>query len=213
MLLYDSGGPGNCYKVRLLLAHLGLEYERRELDVVDRLEPAEVLGGLKPGLRVPTLVLDDGGPRVSRARSSGTSATARRMCPATRTNGPVLQWMFLRAVPHEPYVAVARFWLTKGIEVSAEDLAERQRASPPPLDAMQANSLHRVPSSASVTRSPTSPSTPTRTSPTRAASTWGATGRSVRPSGGHPARPRPDRRLIHSALGLTASVERPGEDP
>ena len=36
MLLYDSGVSGNCYKVRLLLAHLGLDYERYELDVVDR---------------------------------------------------------------------------------------------------------------------------------------------------------------------------------
>ena len=62
MLLYDSGVSGNCYKVRLLLAHLGLEYERRELDVVDRSNRAEVLGGLNPGLRVPTLVLDDGRP-------------------------------------------------------------------------------------------------------------------------------------------------------
>ncbi|HVY96132.1 MAG TPA: hypothetical protein VHA54_04140 [Solirubrobacterales bacterium] len=29
MLLYDSQVSGNCYKVRLLLAHLGREYERR----------------------------------------------------------------------------------------------------------------------------------------------------------------------------------------
>jgi glutathione S-transferase len=36
MLLYDNRTSGNCYKVRLLFAHLGLEYERRELDVVDR---------------------------------------------------------------------------------------------------------------------------------------------------------------------------------
>jgi len=29
MLLYDSAVSGNSYKVRLLLAHLGLRYERR----------------------------------------------------------------------------------------------------------------------------------------------------------------------------------------
>ena len=33
MLLYDSGISGNCYKVRLLFAHLGIEYERQELSV------------------------------------------------------------------------------------------------------------------------------------------------------------------------------------
>jgi glutathione S-transferase len=65
MLLYDSRSSGNCYKVRLLFAHLGLEYERRELDVIDRSHRSEVLGGLNPALRVPTLVLDDGRLRSS----------------------------------------------------------------------------------------------------------------------------------------------------
>ena len=62
MLLYDSAISGNCYKVRLLFALLGIEYERREVDVIDRSGRAELLGELNPGLRVPTLVLDDGRP-------------------------------------------------------------------------------------------------------------------------------------------------------
>jgi len=33
LLLYNSQVSGNCYKVRLLLAHLGIEYERRELTI------------------------------------------------------------------------------------------------------------------------------------------------------------------------------------
>ena len=60
MLLYNSAVSGNCYKVRLLLAHLGLPYEIREVDVVDRSTRPELLGDLNPALRVPTLVLDDG---------------------------------------------------------------------------------------------------------------------------------------------------------
>jgi glutathione S-transferase len=60
MLLYDSRVSGNCYKVRLLFAHLALDYDRRELDVVDRSARLELLGEANPGLRVPTLTLDDG---------------------------------------------------------------------------------------------------------------------------------------------------------
>jgi len=60
--LYNSAVSGNCYKVRLLLAHLEIAYERRTLDVADRSDRPEVLGGLNPALRVPTLVLDDGRP-------------------------------------------------------------------------------------------------------------------------------------------------------
>jgi glutathione S-transferase len=60
MLLYNNAFSGNCYKVRLLLAQLGIDYERRELSVFDRSDRADVLGGLNPALRVPTLVFDDG---------------------------------------------------------------------------------------------------------------------------------------------------------
>jgi glutaredoxin len=62
MLLYNSAVSGNCYKVRLLLAQLGLEYETVELSVVDRSNRGEVLGELNPAQRVPTLILDDGRP-------------------------------------------------------------------------------------------------------------------------------------------------------
>jgi glutathione S-transferase len=138
MLLYDSGVSGNCYKVRLLLAHLGLEYERRELDVVDRSNRAEVLGGLNPGLRVPTLVLDDGRALGESGAIMWYLAGGTQYVPTDAFDrAKVLQWMFFEQYSHEPYVAVARFWLTKGIEVSAENLAERQRVGYLALDAME----------------------------------------------------------------------------
>jgi len=62
VLLYDNPVSGNCYKVRLLLTLLGVEFERRELSVVDRSDRGEVLGGLSPSLNVPTVVLEDGRP-------------------------------------------------------------------------------------------------------------------------------------------------------
>ena len=62
MLLYNSAISGNCYKVRLLLAHLGIHYETTEVEVVDRAAPRDFLDGLNPAKRVPTLVLDDGRP-------------------------------------------------------------------------------------------------------------------------------------------------------
>ena len=138
MLLYDSGVSGNCYKVRLLLAHLGLEYERVELDVVDRSNRKEVLGGLNPGLRVPTLVLDDGRALGESGAILWYLADGTDYVPDDPyERAQVLQWMFFEQYSHEPYVAVARFWLTKGIEVSAEDLAERQRVGYLAFDAIE----------------------------------------------------------------------------
>ena len=138
MVLYDSRTSGNCYKVRLLLAHLGLEYERRELDVVDRSNREEVLGDLNPGLRVPTLVLDDGralGESGAILWYFGDGTPYVPNDPFERAK--VLQWMFFEQYSHEPYVAVARFWLTKGIEVEPEALAERQRVGYRALDALE----------------------------------------------------------------------------
>ena len=140
MLLYDSGASGNCYKVRLLLAHLGIDYERRELDVVDRSNRAEVLGDLNPGLRVPTLVLDDGRALGESGAILNYLAEGTEYIPeGLYDRAKMLQWMFFEQYSHEPYVAVPRFWLTKGIEVDPETLAERQRVGYLAFDAMESH--------------------------------------------------------------------------
>jgi glutathione S-transferase len=140
VLLYDSDVSGNCYKVRLLLAHLGLEYERYQLDVVDRSNRSEVLGGLNPGLRVPTLVLDDGRALGESAAILWYFGDGTEYVPTDPFDrAKVLQWMFFEQYSHEPYVAVPRFWLTKGIEVDPETLAERQRVGYLAFDAMEAH--------------------------------------------------------------------------
>jgi glutathione S-transferase len=138
VLLYDSDVSGNCYKVRLLLAHLGLEYERYPLDVVDRSNRKDVLGGLNPGLRVPTLVLDDERPLGESGAILWYLGDGTTYVPADPYDrAKVLQWMFFEQYSHEPYVAVSRFWLTKGIEVDEETLAERQRVGYLAFDAME----------------------------------------------------------------------------
>src|ERR671932_2091732 len=112
MLLYDNPGSGNCYKVRLLLAHLGITYERRELDVVDRSNRPDVLGGLNPALRVPTIVLDDGRALGESGAILWYFGDGTRFVPEDRyERAQVLQWMFFEQYDHEPAIAVARFWL------------------------------------------------------------------------------------------------------
>jgi glutathione S-transferase len=114
MLLYDSRVSGNCYKVRLLLAQLGLPYERVELDVVDRSNRGDVLGGLNPALRVPTLVLDDGRPLGESNAIMWFLADGTAFLPTDPfERAQVLQWQFFEQYDHEPNIAVARFWLTK----------------------------------------------------------------------------------------------------
>ena len=140
MLLYNSTVSGNCYKVRLLLAHLGIEYERRELDVVDRSNRPEVLGGLNPDLRVPTLVLEDGRPLAESGAILWYFGEGTRFVPDDRYDrAKVLQWMFFEQYTHEPAIAVVRFLVAySGEPEKHEALIEtRTKAGYRALDAME----------------------------------------------------------------------------
>ena len=113
MLLYNSVVSGNCYKVRLLLAQLGLDYETQELSVVDRSNRTKVLAELNPGLRVPTLVLDDGRPLAESNAILWYFGDGTQYVPEDGyERARVLQWQFFEQYSHEPHIAVARFWKT-----------------------------------------------------------------------------------------------------
>ena len=140
MLLYDSPVSGNCYKVRLLLAHLGLAYERRTVDVVDRSGRPDLLGGLNPALRVPTLILDDGRPLAESNAILWYFGEGTGYVPADAyERAPVLQWMFFEQYDHEPAIAVVRFWLRYSgrPEAFADRLEERTAAGYRALEAME----------------------------------------------------------------------------
>jgi glutathione S-transferase len=139
MLLYDSGVSGNCYKVRLLLAMQGIEYERREVDVVDRSGRRELLGGLNPALRVPTLVLDDGEPLAESNAIICYLAEGTELLGTGRLErARVLQWLFFEQYSHEPYIAVVRFWVLFSESPPAqEQIEERRRGGHAALAAME----------------------------------------------------------------------------
>ena len=112
MILYDSALSGNAYKVRLLLAYLGLPYERRSVDVVDRSNPRDDLADLNPSRRVPTLVRDDGRPLGESGAILLHLGEGTRFIPADAYDrARMLQWMFFEQADHMQSFAVARFLL------------------------------------------------------------------------------------------------------
>ncbi len=144
MLLYSAQASGNCYKVRLLLAHLGLPYERREVDVVDRSGRGELLGGKSPVLRVPVLELDDGRALAESNAILWYLADGTEYLPHDAfERAKVLQWLFFEQYSHEPYVAVARYWASvlRQPERFAAELEARRQGGYAALDAMESH-LH-----------------------------------------------------------------------
>ncbi len=108
--------------------------------MIDRSGRQELLGALNPGLRVPTLVLDDG-------RSLGESdaimfyfADGTPYLPDDRfERAQVLQWLFFEQYSHEPYIAVARFWAIAGITPPDGDREAKLRGGTAALRAMDAH--------------------------------------------------------------------------
>jgi glutathione S-transferase len=138
VLLYDNPISGNCFKVRLLFSLLGIEYERRQVDVVDRSDRAEILGDLNPGLRVPTLVLDDGRPLAESDAILVYFAEGTEYLPEDRyARAQVLQWMFFEQYSHEPNIAVLRFWAEAGIEGDPREVAAKREGGYRALEAME----------------------------------------------------------------------------
>ncbi len=138
MILYDNPESGNCYKVRLLAAHLGLPLERRTLDVVDRSNRPEVIGELNPALRVPTLVLDDGRALPESNAIITYLAESTPFLPEDPYDrARALGWMMFEQYEIEPNLAVARFWALFGVAVSDEQRALKQAAGEKALAALE----------------------------------------------------------------------------
>ena len=144
MLLYNNQVSGNCYKVRLLFAHLGIEYEKREVDVFERHGRQELLGDLNPALRVPTLILDDDRPLAESNVILWYFAEGTDYLPEDRyERAQVLQWCSFEQYSHEPYIAVARFWTHAGISPSRDEIEAKLRGGKAALEAMERHLAHR----------------------------------------------------------------------
>jgi glutathione S-transferase len=138
VLLYDNAISGNCYKVRLLFSLLGIDYERRDVSVIDRSNRGELLGDLNPGLRVPTLVLDDGRPLAESDAILVYFAEGTEYLPVDRyERAQVLQWMFFEQYSHEPNIAVLRFWAHAEIKPDPREAVAKFNGGLAALEAME----------------------------------------------------------------------------
>ena len=136
MILYDYAPSGNCYKVRLLLAQLGLTYERREIAL--RMPPdvkAAFVRDVSPLGRVPALRLDGGEVLGESNAILSYLAEGSKLVPADRLGrAQVLQWLFWEQYEHEPTVAVVRAWVKyfgvpAGREADVEPLRQKAHAA------------------------------------------------------------------------------------
>ena len=111
MRLYNVAYSGNSYKVRLLLAQLGIRYEIVEVDILNGESRTPELLKINPNGRTP--VLDDDGFVLAESNAIlAYLARGTKFLPEDRKSWAlVFQWMFFEQYSHEPYIATSRFWL------------------------------------------------------------------------------------------------------
>jgi glutathione S-transferase len=111
MRLYNVAYSGNSYKVRLLLAHLGVPCEIVEVDILKGESRTPEFLKINPNGRTP--VLDDNGFVLAESNAIlAYLARGTKFLPEDQQKfALVFQWLFFEQYSHEPYIATSRFWL------------------------------------------------------------------------------------------------------
>lgn len=129
LILHEYAPSGNCYKIRLTAALLGLRMERVEYDILKgETRTPEFRAHINALGRIPVLQV---GPRFLPESSAACFflADGSDLIPADRFDrADMLRWMCFEQYHHEPNVATLRFWLAF---VGTDALSELQRAQVP----------------------------------------------------------------------------------
>ena len=139
LILHEYAASGNCYKIRLTAAHLGIALERREYDILagETRTPA-FLAKVNANGRIPVLQVGNDFLPESNA-ACVYLAYGSPLIPEDRfDHADMLRWLFWEQYNHEPNVATLRFWRRY---VGDERLTDAQRAQLPVKEAAAHDAL------------------------------------------------------------------------
>lgn len=111
-ILHEYAPSGNCYKIRLTAAFLGVALDRREYDIMKgETRTPEFMTSVNANGRIPVLQIGDQFLPESNAACFWL-ADGTHLVPDDRfARADMLRWMFWEQYNHEPNVATLRFWM------------------------------------------------------------------------------------------------------
>ncbi len=129
LLLHEDPRSGNCYKIKLTAALLGVELEARQYDILKgETRTPEFLETVNAHGRIPVLQIGDRFLPESNA-ACWYLAESSKLVPEDRfERAQMLRWMFFEQYSHEPNIATLRFWCKF---VGVANLSEQQRDQMP----------------------------------------------------------------------------------
>jgi glutathione S-transferase len=111
--LYSMQRSGNCYKVRLALAQLGVPYELIEIDILKGESRTPAFLAKNPNGRVPLMEVAPGRYLPESNAILWYIAGGTPLAPEDRIDrAEAMQWMFFEQHSLEPNIGAAWFWLT-----------------------------------------------------------------------------------------------------
>ena len=125
LILHEDARSGNCYKIRLTAAHLGLKLERKNYDIMKgETRTPEYLRDVNANGRIP--VLQDGDRFLPESNAiCFYLANGSKLIPDGHFDqADMLRWMFWEQYNHEPNLATLRFWMRF---VGLDALSDAQR--------------------------------------------------------------------------------------
>lgn len=133
LTLHEYSKSGNCYKIRLTAALLGLSLETRQYDILaGETRTPEFLAKINANGRIPVLQIGEAEDARFLPESNAACwylASGSHLIPNDRfAQADMLRWMFFEQYNHEPNVATLRFWLRF---VGNDNLSDEQRAQIP----------------------------------------------------------------------------------
>jgi len=139
LILHEDARSGNCYKIRLTAAHVGIKLERRNYDIMHgETRTPEFLRDVNANGRIP--VLEDGDRFLTESNAiCFYLANGSKLIPDGHFDqADMLRWMFWEQYNHEPNIATLRFWLRF---VGVEALNDSQRIQ---ITGKRENGLHAL---------------------------------------------------------------------
>ena len=126
MKLYDYAASANCYQARLLLANLGVDYERVPVDIFAGETLTDEFAAMNPARTTPVLELDDG---TFLQESNAILLHVAKGTALLPDDPQVLRWLFYEQADVVPAIGGLRFRLITG-RLSPEDgEAQRRRTA------------------------------------------------------------------------------------
>jgi glutathione S-transferase len=139
--IYGDRRSGNCYKIKLLCALLGIEHDWIAVDIMQGETRNDSFLAMNPNAEIPVCVTDNGDIITQSNAILYYLGNASRFWPRTPlAQTRVLEWQFFEQYSHEPGIAVARFIkLYQGMPAERQqEYQQRLKAGYRALDVMEA---------------------------------------------------------------------------